>query len=136
MSLILPVTELNEAAFTPVYKEIIGPREKWLRALYAILDAHIDNPALNVEWLAGQLAVSRKTLLRKVLALTSLSPNELIRQYRLRKAVSLLHIGYNVTETAYMVGFEAPAYFGKCFKELYKTPPGKFVRSFVGESVL
>jgi signal transduction histidine kinase/AraC-like DNA-binding protein len=104
-------------------------QDGWLKELYKVLETHLDNPALNVEWLAGQMAMSRKTLLRKVQALTKLSPNELIRQYRLRKAADLLRAGHSVAETAYAVGFETPAYFGQCFKELFKTTPGKFVDS-------
>jgi DNA-binding response OmpR family regulator len=102
-------------------------QEGWLKELYTVLETHLDNPALNVEWLAGKMAMSRKTLLRKVQSLTQLSPNELIRHYRLRKAADLLRSGYTVAETAYAVGFETPAYFGQCFKELFNVTPGKFV---------
>lgn len=104
-------------------------QEGWLKELYTVLETHLDNPALNVEWLASQMAMSRKTLLRKVQSLTKLSPNELIRQYRLRKAADLLRSGYSVAETAYAVGFETPTYFGQCFKELFNVTPGKFVES-------
>jgi signal transduction histidine kinase/AraC-like DNA-binding protein len=102
-------------------------QDGWLKELYKVLETHLDNPALNVEWLAGKMAMSRKTLLRKVQALTKLPPNELIRQYRLRKAADLLRAGHSVAETAYAVGFETPAYFGQCFKELFHITPGKFV---------
>jgi signal transduction histidine kinase/AraC-like DNA-binding protein len=104
-------------------------QDGWLKELYQVLETHLDNPALSVEWLAGQMAVSRKTLLRKVQALTKLSPNELIRQYRLRKAADLLRAGHSVAETAYAVGFETPAYFGQCFKELFNITPGRFVEN-------
>jgi signal transduction histidine kinase/AraC-like DNA-binding protein len=104
-------------------------QNEWLRNLYGIIDAQIDSSALGVEWLAGQVNMSRKTLLRKVQSLTQLSPNELIRQYRLRKSVNLLKLGNNVSETAYMVGFETPAYFGQCFKEMYGLTPSEYMKS-------
>jgi signal transduction histidine kinase/AraC-like DNA-binding protein len=104
-------------------------QNEWLHNLYDIIDAQIDNNSLGVEWLAGQLNMSRKTLLRKVQSLTRLSPNELIRQYRLRKSVNFLNSGHNVSETAYMVGFETPAYFGQCFKEMYGLTPGEYMKS-------
>jgi signal transduction histidine kinase/AraC-like DNA-binding protein len=103
--------------------------DSWLRTLYTILEKHLDDSSLSVEWLAGQLAMSRKTLLRKVQALTQLAPNELIRHYRLRKAADLLRAGHQVAETAYLVGFETPAYFGQCFKELYQLTPREFRES-------
>lgn len=104
-------------------------RDGWLKDLYKVLETHLDNPQLNVEWLAAQMAMSRKTLLRKVQSLTRLSPNELIRHYRLRKAADLLRAGHSVAATAYAVGFETPAYFGQCFKELFNVTPGKFVEN-------
>ena len=104
-------------------------QDGWLRTLYTLLENHLDSPSLNVEWLADQMAMSRKTLLRKAQALTQLSPNELIRQYRLRKAADFLRAGHSVSETAYLTGFETPAYFGQCFKEQYHTTPSEFAQS-------
>lgn len=104
-------------------------QNEWLHTLYNFIEKHLDNPAMNVEWLAGQIGMSRKTLLRKVQSLTQLSPNELIRQYRLRKSISFLKSGHNVSETAYLVGFETPAYFGQCFKEMYHVTPSEFLSS-------
>lgn len=104
-------------------------QDGWLKELYKVLETHLDNPSLGVEWLAAKMGMSRKTLLRKVQMLTKLSPNELIRQYRLRKAADLLRLGHSVAQTAYAVGFETPTYFGQCFKELFGTTPGRFVDS-------
>lgn len=106
-------------------------QEGWLRTLYTVLEANLDDSSLNVERLAEELAMSSKTLLRKVHSLTQLSTNELIRQYRLRKAADLLRAGYGVSETAYRVGFETPSYFGQCFKELYQVTPKEFASSIV-----
>ncbi|RZM07970.1 MAG: helix-turn-helix domain-containing protein, partial [Pedobacter sp.] len=52
---------------------------------------------------------------------------ELLRNYRLKQAAHLLRIGGSVSETAYQVGFESPAYFSKCFRELYQMSPSEFV---------
>ncbi|GAB3999651.1 hypothetical protein GCM10028807_50490 [Spirosoma daeguense] len=102
-------------------------QDKFLLRVYELLDHHLNNPELTVEWLADQLAMNRKTLYRKVQHLTQLAPNELIRRYRLRKAADLLRSGYNVSETAYCVGFETPNYFSQCFKEIYRLTPTEFV---------
>jgi AraC-like DNA-binding protein len=98
----------------------------WLRRLYALLDAHLDKSDLSVEWLAMQLHMSRKTLLRKLQRLLHLSPRDVIQQYRLRRGAELLRAGYPVAEVAYTVGFNTPAYFGLCFKELYHVTPRQF----------
>ncbi|MVM35899.1 response regulator [Spirosoma sp. HMF4905] len=103
-------------------------QDQFLRRLYHLLDDHLDDSSLSVEWLADQLAVSRKTLYRKVQTLMQLSPNDLIRQYRLRKAIDLLRAGHNASETAYMVGFESPSYFTRVFKEFYNQTPTDYIR--------
>lgn len=102
-------------------------RDPFLHRVYELLDNHLDNPSLNVDWLADQLAMSRKTLYRKVHSLTQLAPNELIRQYRLRKAADLLRSGHNVTETAYLVGLKTPSHFTLVFKEFYHQTPTEFI---------
>lgn len=97
--------------------------DPFMRRLYELIDQRLDDSMLSVEWLAEQLAMSRKTLYLKVQSLTQLSPNELIRQYRLRKAIELLQTGHNASETAYLVGFESPSYFTKVFREFYQQTP-------------
>ena len=101
-------------------------QNNWLRDLYAVLEKHLDNPDVSVEWLADQMMMTRKTLLRKVQTLVQMAPSELIQQYRLRKAADLLRAGHSVSETAYAVGFNTPTYFGQCFKELYHVTPSEF----------
>ncbi len=91
--------------------------------MYEFIEARIDDSSLSVESLAEDLSISRKTLYRKTNGLTKLSPNEVIRQYRLRRAIDALKAGHNASETAYMVGFETPAYFGQYFKDQYGVTP-------------
>ncbi|MFC5410264.1 response regulator [Larkinella bovis] len=100
--------------------------DEFLRKLYTLIEQHLDDPTLSVEWLADELAMSRKALYLKVHNLTHLSPVELIRQYRLRKAIDLLRLGHSAAETAYMVGFESPSYFTKVFREFYHQTPTSY----------
>ena len=59
---------------------------------------------------------------------TSLSPNEYIRNHRLKFARELLLDGkHNVTETAYLAGFGTPNYFRDCFRAEYGLSPTDFV---------
>ena len=71
------------------------------------------------------MGLSRVQLYRKVKALTGFTPVELIRKARLNRARKLLATtGMNVSEVAYAVGFSAPAYFTKCFKDEFGMVPG------------
>lgn len=110
---------------TPLSLEMV--QDAFLRRVYALLETNLSDPSLNVDWLADQLAMSRKTLYRKIDSLVQLSPNELIRQYRLRKAADLLRAGHTPSQTAYQVGFKAPSYFTLVFKEFYQQTPTEFV---------
>ncbi|GAA4415991.1 hypothetical protein GCM10023187_47000 [Nibrella viscosa] len=101
-------------------------QDRWLKLLYDVMEQHLDDSTFGVEQLADHLAVSRRTLHRKVQSLTHLSPNELIRQYRLRRAAELLRTGLSVSDTAYQVGFEAPSYFSQCFKEVFQVTPSEY----------
>ncbi len=101
--------------------------DPFLQQIYALLEKHLDDPSVNVDWLATQLAIDRKTLYRKVQSLIQLAPADLIRQYRLRKAVGLLGAGRNVAETADLVGFNTPSHFTIVFKEFYRQTPTEFM---------
>lgn len=101
--------------------------DQFLSKVYGLVDQRLDDSTLSVEWLADQLAMSRKALYLKVHTLTHLSPVELIRQYRLRKAIDLLRAGHGVSETGYLVGFDSPSYFTRVFREFYQQTPTAYL---------
>ena len=69
--------------------------------------------------------LSRVQLYRKVKAVTGSTPIELLRAARLNRAYQLLlTTDKSVSEVAYQVGFTAPSYFTKCFKDEYGMLPG------------
>lgn len=115
----------------------VSQLDPFLQRVYDLLEQHLDDPSLKVEWLADQLAITRKTLYRKVQSLIQLTPADVIRQYRLRKAADLLAAGYNVTETADEVGFSTPSHFSIVFKEFYHQTPTEYIASQIrrGKSV-
>ena len=106
--------------------QLSGMENEFLLNAYGIIEDNLNNSMLSVGYLAANLAVSKSTLNRKLLALTGMSANEFIKQYRLQKAAILLSKGSNVSETAYLSGFETPSYFTQCFKEFYKITPKKY----------
>jgi AraC-like DNA-binding protein len=79
---------------------------------------------LSVETIGAELGLSRVQLYRKVKALTGQSPVELLRRARLQRGRQLLQsTDKTVSEVAYEVGFSAPSYFTKCFKDEYGISP-------------
>ena len=66
----------------------------------------LNNPELDVEFLAREMYMSRATLYRKISEICNLSPNELIKIKRLKKAAKLLTEGkHKMYEISDMVGF-------------------------------
>lgn len=60
--------------------------------------------------------------------LANVTPNELIQIVRLKKAAALLSENkYRINEICYMVGFNNPSYFAKCFQKQFGIKPGEFV---------
>lgn len=98
----------------------------FLIKLYLQIENNLDNSEFTIDHLASGLAVSSRTLNRKLSALIGTSANDVIKNYRLKKAAELLSTGKNIAEIAYEVGFESPSYFGQCFKTVYSVTPSEF----------
>ena len=91
-----------------------------------VVEARLDDSDVSVEDLAADMNLSRVQLYRKVKSITGSSPVELLRNTRLKKAYQLLlTTDKSVSEVAYTVGFTAPSYFTKCFKNEYGMVPGE-----------
>ena len=90
-----------------------------------VIEARLEDSDVSVEDLAADMNLSRVQLYRKVKAVSGSSPVELLRTARLNRAYQLLlTTEKSVSEVAYAVGFTAPSYFTKCFKEEYGMVPG------------
>ncbi|MDB5243502.1 MAG: hybrid sensor histidine kinase/response regulator, partial [Spirosoma sp.] len=111
---------------------INGLEDVFLRRVYELLENHLNDPALTVDWLADALAMSGKTLHRKLHSVIQLNPHELIRYYRLRKAADLLRAGHSPSQTASLTGFKTPSYFTAVFKEYYHKTPTEFIQDDSG----
>ena len=89
------------------------------------VEKRLDESELSVEDLAADMNLSRVQLYRKVKSFTGSTPVELVRTARLNRGYQLLlTTDKSISEVAYQVGFSAPSYFTKCFKEEYGMLPG------------
>ncbi len=79
---------------------------------------------LSVKDIAEALGMGSTQLSRKIKALTSLTPVDIIRNIRVREARKLiLTTEMSISEIAYEVGFSSPQYFSKCFRDEYSVTP-------------
>ncbi|WP_461117563.1 hybrid sensor histidine kinase/response regulator transcription factor [Spirosoma jeollabukense] len=100
--------------------------DPFLHKLYSVLDTQLTNSAFSVEQLADELAVSPRTLLRKLTTLTGSNAAELMRSYRLQKAAAFLQAGCSVSETAEKTGFESVSHFSRSFKAQFAVSPSAY----------
>lgn len=101
--------------------------EEFLNRMNEIIEQNFSNSELSVDYLAEQLYISRSGLFSKIRSLAEITPNELIQVVRLKKAASLLlENRYRVSEICYMVGFNNPSYFTKCFQKQFGVKPSEF----------
>ena len=100
--------------------------KQFMKQLHDIIQQNLGNSEFGVEDIGKQIGLSRVQLYRKVKAMTGSSVVDLLRKARLAKAKRLLESrSMSVSEVAYEVGFSAPSYFTKCFKDEYGMLPGE-----------
>ena len=100
---------------------------QFLQEMTDIIEAHFSDSNLSVDFLTEQMGISRSSLYNKIKSLTDKTPNELIQLMRLKKAAQLLmEKKYRINEICYMVGFNNPSYFSKCFFKQFGMKPGEF----------
>ncbi len=100
-----------------------------LARLTQITLENLDNENFGGTELAANAGMSISTLNRRLHKITSKPTCQFIREIRLQKAMELLmQQTYTASEVAYRVGFGSPAYFSKCFHDLYGFPPGEAVK--------
>ena len=100
--------------------------------LMSLVNKEMSKPELNIDTLASQMGMGRSQLYRKIKALTNYSPLELLRKIRLTKAREMLSTTDKpISEIAYEVGFSAPAYFTRVFREMFDESPSE-LRSRLG----
>lgn len=113
------VSEKSNSSYNPLDKA-------FLKNCVALIKDHLDDPDFSVDALMEKTAFGRRSLFRKMKALTNMSPYEFITAYRLKQAASLLKKGQRVSEVAYSVGFSNPQSFSIAFKKQFGVPPSEF----------
>ncbi|MBT8183908.1 MAG: DUF4242 domain-containing protein [Eudoraea sp.] len=135
----------NQIVLAPVIKEIykedgrtaydqdrfnwVDPTDdNFLQLLFDTLEKHWQTPHTEIGDLCKAMSMSKSKLYRKTTQLTGMSPNELLRDYRLTKSLSLLKTERNISQTTFDCGFSSPSYFTKCFQQRFGLQPMEFIK--------
>ena len=104
-----------------------------LDGIVCFINKHLDHPDLSVDTLVEEAGISRSALFKKIKTLIGISPMELIKNIRLKKAAELIEEGSdNFTQVAYKVGFKDSQHFSKCFKQIYGVTPTEYRKKHLG----
>lgn len=100
---------------------------KFLKKFIEILDQHIDQPEMDVNYIASELSMSRSKLYTKVKSMTDKSIVEFILSYRLRKAARLIvEEDLTMRDVMERIGIESQSYFTRAFKKEFGDTPTAF----------
>lgn len=101
--------------------------ETFLLKLNALIMDNINNPDMNVAFLAENMCISRSLLFSKIKAITDMGIIDYVNKLRIDKAAMLLNTtAFSITEISEMVGFSSLRYFSKVFKQLKGEIPSAF----------
>lgn len=110
-----------------IQEKEIDTGEAFITKLVAIMEENMENTEFNVSMLCQLVEMDNKQLYRKVKQLVGVTPVDLIRRIRMKKAAALLSQNrFSVSEVMYMVGYSNPSYFSKCFVAEYKVSPSQY----------
>lgn len=119
--------DITQADEQTIDQSSMDDRDKqFMKQLHQIIQSNLSRSEFGVEDIGREIGLSRVQLYRKVKAMTGSSVVDLMRKARLYKAKRLLESrSMSISEVAYEVGFSAPSYFTKCFKDEYGMLPGE-----------
>lgn len=114
--------------FEPSELVITTMDEKFLDQLKSIVEAHIEDPDLSVKLLMKELGLSQSQLYRKMNGILDVTPNDYIKNIRLRRAAKLIEAdkNLNISDVAFKFGFNDLSYFGVCFKKQFGVAPRNY----------
>ena len=103
--------------------------EEFMNKVMRIITDNVGEEDFNVETMSNLLCMSHSSVLRKIKLVFNMSPIELIRTVKLKKAAELIQEGkYLIGDICYMVGISSPSYFSKMFFKQFGISPKDFER--------
>lgn len=124
-----PITEVDLTSINLLDQEI-------LKKTSEAIEAHMDDTEFDIPELCREIGVGRSVLYSKFKALTGMTPNNFILNYRLKFAAAMLqkYPDIPIAEVSDKCGFSSPVYFSRCFKNQYGVTPQGYRKSSKGNS--
>ena len=92
-----------------------------------VIEHNLADPSFDMDTFASAMGYGRTQFYQKASSVTGITPNEYLRNMRLKRAAELLlDDRVSVAEVAYKTGFVDPSYFTRCFRSYYGMTPTQF----------
>ena len=121
--------QLGEVTTTEAIEpEVLSPRDAaFMKQLYALMEKELDNTDLDITRITEMMHISRTKFYYKVKGLTGENPSVFFKRYKLNRAADLLKEGkHNMSEIAWMTGFNTLSHFSTSFKKQFGVPPSEY----------
>ncbi|MCB0854717.1 MAG: DNA-binding response regulator, partial [Bacteroidetes bacterium] len=111
---------------SPEEIEVESADKQFLSRVITVIETYMADENFTIEDLSQEVGLSRSQLHRKLKGLVDQSPSVFLRTIRLKRAKQLLEekVGTSA-EISFLVGFNSPAYFTRCFREQFGVTPGE-----------
>jgi signal transduction histidine kinase/ligand-binding sensor domain-containing protein/DNA-binding response OmpR family regulator len=105
----------------------VNPQDaSFIEKLLRVVERNIDNTAFSVEDLGSEAGMSHSQIHRKLKATVNMTANHFIRSVRMHRAMELLkRDAGNISEIAFMVGYDDPGYFTRTFRNFFGKLPSE-----------
>ena len=105
----------------------IATDDPMMQRVMEFIEANISNSEANVGEMAMAAATSRSGLQRKLKQVMGITPQDLLREARIKRACQLLRqTDKTIAEVAYACGFSDPKYFSRSFKQSTGQSPTEY----------
>lgn len=104
---------------------VFSPKDEvFFTSLFELLEKRYEDETFDMDECCRLIAMSQSQLYRKTTQLLDLSPNNLLKNYRLMRAKELLRTtDKTISQVSFETGFASASYFTKCFKTQFGILP-------------
>lgn len=127
-SLLASRTSIIEVEMPTLSQPQLVPYDRmFIQQIIDFMEKNMDNAELTVDDIAQALALGRTVFYKKVKSIVGLSPVDFIGEIRIKRAIQLFDSGEcNISQIAYLTGFNDPKYFSRCFKKQVGVTPKQY----------
>ena len=123
----LVASSVSLDSFSPSIPQITSFDEVFIQRVIQVVESKLQEQDFKIEDLADTMKMGRTVFYRKVKSILGVTPIDLVKDMRVKRAIQLLDSGnYNISQVAYMSGFSSPQYFSRVFKELKNCTPSEY----------